>query len=174
MSDRYSFDVRQPDGHVIRVERRVAPIAFEPGERAELEKVAAGLLSITDAEARTIEVPEGSVQLPPVKPAYQNLIAADDGRIWVRRYTPATKFEVPPAPPPPPGVSVLRPRQWREATVYDVFEPDGRFLGPVAVPLNAAVRYMRGHHVWGTVRGESDEQYIVRWRLETAPGPTVR
>jgi hypothetical protein len=28
---------------------------------------------------------------------------------------------------------------------------------------------MRGDRAWGTLRGDSDEEYIVRFRLETRP-----
>jgi hypothetical protein len=60
-------------------------------------------------------------------------------------------------------------RYWREPVIYDVFEPTGRYLGPVAAPDGVVLYGMRGDRAWGTVRGESDEEYIVRFRLETRP-----
>jgi hypothetical protein len=166
MSDRYSFDLWNPRGR-IRVERAMHPVELDPDERAEIEESIAGYVGMPGPEGYYYNIPMGTLKLSPVKPAYRDLIAGADGRIWVHLYTRAERTNAPPAPPTPDGKPARQPKRWREPTVYDVFEPDGRYLGPVAVPINAAVRYMRGNHVWGTIRGDSDEQYIVRWRLVT-------
>jgi len=166
MNDRYSFDLWKPRGR-LRVERVVPPVEFEPEERAEIERDIAGYVGVPGPEGHYFIIPAGTLKLASVKPAYRELLAADDGRIWVSLYTRARKTEAAPALPRGDGQPTRPPKLWREPGVYDVFEPDGSYLGPVAVPSNATLRYMRGNHVWGTVRGESDEQYIVRWKLVT-------
>jgi hypothetical protein len=167
MNDRYSFDLRRPDGRVLRVERVVPPIELHPEERAELERDLGNVSNSPGPEGRDLRFPKGALEFSATKPAYQELIAADDGRIWVHRHTRAQEVDVPTPLPLPNGRPRPAPRRWREPTVYDVFEPNGEYLGPVAVPPNAVLRYVRGNHVWATVRGDSDEQYIVRWRLVT-------
>ena len=180
MNDRYSFDLLRPTGGILRIERVATAPDFVPEERAEWEaQLAAGdpdILSVSIVQGQQPRITYGEQPtLAKVKPVYESIVAAPDGRIWVRLHTRARKTEpsvgtpaprVPPMPgmkPPPP------PRLWREPTVYDVFEPDGRYLGPVTVPDGIQLDVMRGDRAWGTVKGDSDEEYIVRLRLDTSP-----
>ena len=176
MNDRYSFDALRPEG-VLRIQRTASAPEFVAEERSEWEaQLAAGdpdILSVSVTRGKAPEIVYGDKPtLAKAKPVYQSLAAGEDGRIWVRLHTRARKTEggvndgPPPMPiqmpgqrPPPP------PRLWREPTVYDVFEPDGRYLGPVTVPDGVTLFVMRGNQAWGTVRGESDEEYIVRLRM---------
>jgi hypothetical protein len=82
-----------------------------------------------------------------------------DGRIWVNLYQPAERRE-------PVDSEELRPQEeWPEPTVYDVFEPDGRYLGAVRVPRETTIHVMRGDYVWGVTRDSLDVQYIERFKL---------
>lgn len=101
--------------------------------------------------------------IPDVKPAFRRLEVDEDGRIWVHRYVRATERVEPTsrrADGPPPIT-------WREVPTFDVFEPTGRFLGTVVVPPNTRLFIRRGDQAWGVTRGEFDEDYVVRFRLET-------
>ena len=178
MNDRYSFDLLRPTGGVLRIERSKGPPDFVPEERAEWEAE----LAAADPDILAVEITRGKAPvitygdkptLAGVKPVYQTITAAPDGRIWIRLHTRAVKTEpsateparpsVPGQKPPPP------PRLWREPVVYDVFEPDGRYLGSVTVPDRVTLFVMRGDRAWGIAKGESDEEYIVRYRMNVSP-----
>jgi hypothetical protein len=173
-TDSYSLDLRQPSGKVLRIQRVVEPVGFESGERSELESdiersdPPIESMSITTGKAPVIEY--GARQtVPPVKPVFRTLLTGTDGRIWVQRHTRAEKID--------PAAETVRspcnaerkedapPLTWREPIVWDVFEEDGTYLGPVAVPPMTTLRIMTGDTVWAVQRGASDEEYVVRFRL---------
>jgi len=47
-----------------------------------------------------------------------------------------------------------------------VFLPDGSFHATVILPFEANFRDASDDKVWAIVKGEFDEQYVVRYRLE--------
>jgi hypothetical protein len=174
VTDNYSLDLRQPEGKVLRIQRVVEPVAFESGERSELEADIASSgppiesMMISAGKAPVIEYgPRQTV--PPVKPLIRNILAAADGRIWVQRHTHAEKID--------PATETVRPAcnvdrkgdpptiTWREPIVWDVFEETGTYLGAVAVPPRTTIRAANGDMVWAVQRGESDEEYVVRYRI---------
>jgi hypothetical protein len=97
----------------------------------------------------------------------RTLYVGERGRIWVHRHVPALPVDTEPEPrpdrPPPLG--------WREPTVFDVFAADGTYLGEVHVPDLTDVQVFRGDTLWGIRRGDPDEQYVVRLRVEHSPRP---
>ena len=82
-------------------------------------------------------------KLPDVKPAAWNMFVDDEGRIWVNRVSAN-----------PPGQD------------YDVFDPIGRFLGPLELPapLNS-VRRVVGDDLYGVTRDDLGIPYVVRFRI---------
>lgn len=173
-TDAYSLDLRQASGKILRIQRAVEPVALESGERSELESDIANSgppiesMSITTGKAPVIEYgPRQTV--PPVKPLFRTILTGTDGRIWVQLHMRAEKID--------PATETVRspcnvdrkgeppPMTWREPIVWDVFEEDGRYLGAVAVPPMTMLRAMSGDTVWGVQRGESDEEYVVRYRV---------
>jgi len=170
----YSIDLRQPAGKVLRMQRTATPVAFESGERAELEDDIARSgppiesMSISQGKAPVIQYgPRQTV--PQTKPIFRNLVAGLDGRIWVQLHTRAVKIN-PDSVTVRPACSVDRkgdpPKiSWREPILWDVFEEDGDYLGVVAVPPRTSLRAMDGDRVWAVQRGDSDEEYVVRYRI---------
>lgn len=153
-NDRYAFELRRPDGTVVRIERAAERVSLEPGERAEHEAVSEWTRR-NRAQFLTADVPP----VPPRKPFYRGFYLGERGRIWVHRYTRAQKTDAPPAEPDPSQRPALT---WREPTVYDVFESDGTYLGKVRAPPRTSLQVFRGDTVWGIRRGEFDEQYLFR------------
>ena len=174
VSDSYSLDVRQPGGKVLRIQRVAEPVAFESGERAELEADIAASgppiesMSVSQGKAPVIEYgPRQTV--PQTKPIFRSILPAADGRIWVQRHTRAEKID-PAKESVRPACNVDRKGDpptitWREPIVWDVFEEDGDYLGAVAVPPMTTLRLASGDTVWAVQRGESDEEYVVRYRI---------
>jgi len=50
--------------------------------------------------------------------------------------------------------------------VYEVFAPDGRFLGRVEFPPRATLMEADGDLVWAIVRDADDLPAVTRWRVE--------
>lgn len=173
-SDAYSLELRHKDGRVTRIQRAVQPVAFTSGERDELEADIAASdppirsMSISSGRAPVIEY-GGRQTVPQTKPYFRRIVAAQDGRIWVQVHAPAEKVDSAYAGVRSPCNAERKgeplPITWREPLVWDVFETNGDYLGPVALPPRTTLRMMRGDRVWAVVRGESDEEYLVRFRL---------
>lgn len=52
------------------------------------------------------------------------------------------------------------------ASDWDVFDPDGRFLGEVLMPPRFQPRTFAGDAIYGVARDDMDVQYVVRLRIE--------
>ncbi|HSG00341.1 MAG TPA: hypothetical protein VLA20_04380, partial [Vicinamibacterales bacterium] len=152
VNDEYSFDVRRSDGRVVRIERVYEPVEFLPEERAELQAVFDWF--------RDNNYPVEVASVPDHKLPYGPLLADEEDRIWVRRHVPARKDDT--VEQPPEGSNRPPATTWGEPGVYDVFEPDGTYLGEVRFPWLTRPLVVRGDTAWGVRRGESGEDYIVR------------
>ncbi len=153
MNDEYTFDIRSPDGSVVRVEREYEPVALLSAEKTDWQ----ALYDWVEENQPFADI--GAV--PDHKPPYADFLSSQDGRIWVRRRVEGYKEEEEEEPPPedsnrPPPVD------WEEQRVYDVFELDGTYLGEVRFPLRASPLFIRADTAWGIYRGEFDEQYIAK------------
>ena len=159
VSDQYAFEARLPEGKVLRIERAYEPVAVTPEERAEHEAV--------NDWRRKYQSRNLTSEIPPVprtKPAYRDIAVGEQGRIWIHLHRPAEKVE---------GLTATagdesRPPSttWREPNVYDVYEPDGTYLGEVHVPPRTTLMVIRGDTVWGVRRGDLDEPYVVRLTMD--------
>jgi hypothetical protein len=159
VNDRYALELRRPAG-TLRIEKAGERLAVNGEERAEREALRAHMIR-TQGQFMTSEPPP----VPRVKPFYRAIYTGDDGTIWVHVHRDAVRRE-PPAdaaarPPDAPPLTV-----WVEPTVFDVFQPDGMYLGEVHVPERTTLRTFSLGTLWGTRRGEFDETYLVRLRLE--------
>jgi len=101
--------------------------------------------------------------IPDAKPAFQEIYAGERGRIWVQRHTAAVKVEAEARKARPGGPP---PITWEEPAVFDVFDRDGTYLGEVHAPPRTTLMAFRGDTVWGVRRGEFDEPYVVRFRVD--------
>lgn len=75
-------------------------------------------------------------------------------------------------PPPPAGRPLHNPGSvpvlWNECLRYDVFEPDGTYLGIVLPPedFNPVTRpVFDGDHVWAVTTDELGVGRVVRYRI---------
>jgi len=191
VTTRYAFELRLPrragaapgapptwspaDG-VISVRRDIERVGVSREERAALR---------SDLEAR-LERAQGTLnrQIPEIsstKPPYRRIDVGDDGRIWIRVSTPSERYD-PAEPGSSPGGGVtmgvgggstgirptftpIAPVPWREPTRYDVFEPDGSYVGQVALPYDTRILRMRGDTVWGVVTDDLDVPVVRRFRI---------
>lgn len=139
ITDRWRLHQQDPGGDTVRVvELAAEPV---PVTRADRQEAIEGLRFFTDQGGR---VDEG--RIPGHKPAFSAVTAAPDGHLWVRPSLPAGE----------------------QGAAFEVFDPDGRYLGRVALPGGMSrfpPAVVRGDAVLGVARDSLDVVYVVRARI---------
>jgi hypothetical protein len=154
-SGTFRFAVKPPKGPVMVVERNWRPVPLEGKEFAEWTAFAEYFAARAPARHAFV--------LPKTKPAYRELRADNEGRIWVSVYARAEKRHVPPRP-----AGNSRPLlTWKQRTTFDVFSAIGQYLGRIQLPPESQLMAIRGSRIWVLGKGPSDEQRIVVYRLPT-------
>jgi hypothetical protein len=166
ISEDYRFTVlRDPSGDdlPVRIERAWEPAPVTPGEASQARE------RITRNMRRNFPSWRwNGPDIPKTKAAYRDLFVGEDGRIWVLVSVPSVEVEDPFYDPSDPNAV---PDTWEEPVAFDVFEPDGRFLGHVRAPAGLGVNprpRFNGDYAWGVTRDEFDVQRFVRYRIEPA------
>ena len=105
-------------------------------------------------------------KIPTEKPAIRWVEFGEDGRLWVKVWMPSERYE-PTSPETIPGHAAEPLPRWTEPTAFDVFEPNGRFLGRVVFPITEqpSVMRMRGDRIWCVVRNEDGVEVIKRYSI---------
>jgi hypothetical protein len=116
--------------------------------------------------------------IPKFKPAYESLIIGSDGRIWVR-----LDDNAPFALPSPTRAAAKRTHDSLTAAAkasgrrgpvvpgpsapieYDVFEPNGTYLGQVETPFNVSTFVRTGDFVYGVTYNEDDIPFVTKFRI---------
>lgn len=160
----YRIDLARDDG-VLRIERAADPVPVLDEERAHArERFERGM-----REA----VPDWTGDAPPIpehKPFFSYLLAGRDGRIWVRVATEGYPVENEDHDPEDPS---SMPVLWRAPVRYDVFEPDGTYLGVVAPPDDfwpSASPIFDGDYVWAVTQDDLGVARVVRYRIVVGGG----
>ena len=157
--DRYAVTVHRPGGP-LRIEREVAPLPVDGDEKANAEEIAIANMRRTDPSWRWNGPP-----IPDTKPLLRSIRAGADGRLWLQRSQPGERVEPDPAPPQGDPRDRMPPRRWREPTAYDVWEPDGRYVGFLRLPPRTQLLHTHGERAWGVETDSLDVPYVVRFRL---------
>jgi len=173
IGDDYSFTLlRDPaeNGQLpLRIERSWDPVPVASGEADEARERATANMRRSFPGWRW-----NGPGIPDAKPAFRNLLVGRDGRIWVQVSLPGHRVEDLDHDPTDP-TSV--PDSWDEGTAFDVFEPDGRYLGHVRAPGGFSpypTPRFDGERVWAVVRDDLGVQRLVRFRLEPAGEAVVQ
>ena len=163
VSTRYALELFTAPGRVLRIERADwEPVRVLPAEKEEQERIITADMRQVDPGWRWNSDP-----VPATKPPYKGIDVGERGRIWVWLHTEARKIETEEAEEVRPGQ--LPPQTWLEPVVFDVFDPDGRYLGNVRAPEGFSrypIPVIHGDTVWAVVRGEFDVPSVVRFRVE--------
>ncbi|HUG26807.1 MAG TPA: 6-bladed beta-propeller [Gemmatimonadales bacterium] len=107
-------------------------------------------------------------ELPTTKAPILGLFAARDGRIWVRVAAPS---ELIPDAELPVTRDTLRPVvRFRTPVLYEVYDPNGSFVGRVEFPSRATLMEADGDVVWALDRNEDDLPAVTRFRVEPGLG----
>ncbi len=159
---RYTFDLFLAPDRVLRIERDDwTPARVLPAERDEQERIITAELRQVDPSWRWNGDP-----IPDNKPPYTRIYVGERGRIWVHLHQEAIRVEPEDVEETRPGE--VPPQTWIEPVAFDVFEPDGRYLGTVKAPDGFSTDpqpVMRGDTVWAVVRGELDVPYVMRLHI---------
>ena len=159
-SSDYRIDLARDPG-VLRIERTVDPVPVSAAERTHHRERAERSLRRYQSDWSWSGPP-----IPDYKPFFTELLAGRDGRIWVRLSAEGRKIENENHDPENPR---SEPATWVEPTRYDVFEPDGTYLGTVASPddFYPDLRpVFDGNHVWAVTRDDLGVERVVRYRIE--------
>lgn len=162
---KYEIDVPYR-GKAVKIQRAYTPIRVPAEERdqntARIEK-----------NMRQLQ-PDWSwpsTPIPSVKPPFQSFAGGLDGRVWVSLYTESEKYT--PDPPASAEKNALPPVTFRAANhKWDVFEPDGRYIGTVTAARNIDIRATRGDFAWAISYDEDDVPTLVK--LKVVPGFSAR
>ena len=167
LSTDYRIDLMRTDGRVVRIERAFEPSPVDPAEKAESED------RIT--ENFRDQFPGWRWNGPPIpdtKPPFRSVLVGEDGRIWVLLSLPSQVIMSIAEAVAEEQRTGNRPTRFREPAAFDVFEPDGRYLGRVDVPEGFSSfpePVFRGDHVWAVARDSFDVASVVRYRIEPRP-----
>jgi sugar lactone lactonase YvrE len=163
LSSDYRIDLFRGEGDVLRIEREWAPVPVKPEEAEERRR------RITQGLQRQY----GSWRwngpdVPDTKPPFRELFLSWEGNLWVV----LSQEGVPTMSEAEARESELAsrraPLRFEEPPAFDVFAPDGRYLGHVKVPEGFDIEpepIVRGDYVWAVMRDELDVASVVRFRI---------
>ncbi len=158
---RYEIIVARKQGKPLVIRRRMSPVAIDPEERKFEEQRILWQMRQTDPGWTWSGPP-----IPEVKAPIRSLAVSRDGRIWVQVAVPS---EAMPASEVPAYSDSTRPvPRFRTPSMYEVFAPDGTFLGRVRFPVRARLIEADGDRVWALDLDENDMPAVSRYRI--APG----
>ncbi|HET9276482.1 MAG TPA: hypothetical protein VFN96_10460 [Gemmatimonadales bacterium] len=155
-TSRYLVTVSPGGAPASTIKRRIPPVPLSGKERSEWE-----------AWLRYFER-RGSQEnpLPRQKPAFRDLRVDESGRIWVHRYVKGVPRDIPPRP-----AGDRRPLLTvREPNTFDLFRPEGKFLGTVELPPQTRLLSVRGDQVYVLREAEGGENLIERYSIEGLAG----
>lgn len=163
LSSDYRIDLFRGEGDVLRIEREWTPVPVKPEEAEERRR------RITQGLQRQY----GSWRwngpdVPDTKPPFRELFLSWEGSVWlvlsqegIPMMSEAEARELERA-------SRRVPLRFEEPPAFDVFAPDGRYLGHVKVPKGFDIEpepIVRGDYVWAVMRDELDVASVVRFRI---------
>ena len=156
---RYEIIVARKEGKPLVIRRRTSPVTIGPEERKYEERLILWQMRQTD--------PGWSWNGPPIpeaKAPIRSLSVSRDGRIWVQVAVPSEALSASEVPVYPDSTRPV-PR-FRTPSMYEVFAPDGTFLGRVRFPVRARLIEADGNTVWALDFDENDMPAVSRYRID--------
>jgi hypothetical protein len=158
---KYEITLAREPGKPVVIRRQAEPVPIAPEERDEEHARIEYQMRMTE--------PGWTWSGPPIpdrKAPLSGISIARDGRIWAR--VPAPSERIPEAEMTPSRDPKAPVSHFRTPLAYEVFSPDGRFLGRVEFPRRSRFIEADGNLVWALGRDENDLPAVLRFRI--APG----
>jgi hypothetical protein len=158
--------VWKPGQPVLSLRRNIEPTPVANNERDDEKKKIEERMKRTDPGWGW-----GTIDIPKTKPFYNGLLAGLDGRVWVPLISENSRrsgFAMIGGGGGRSGVGSPRPQANEEKprpALYDVFEPNGTYLGQVQTPAGVSTFVRRGDYVWGVAYDEDDVATVKRFRI---------
>ena len=162
VSTDYRIDLYKDDG-VLRIERDWTPVPVTEEEADEQRRRITQSLQRQYGGWRW-----NGPSVPDAKAPFKEIFVSDEGNIWVSLATAGVpRMSVAEAREEEQASGRL-PLRFEEPPAFDVFAPDGRFLGHVSVPRSFRIEpepIVRGDYVWAVARDEFDVASVMRFRI---------
>ena len=164
---RYEIVIERRGTKPVVIRRNAPPVTLQPDERTEeMERITWNMRQTQPGWTWP------GPAIAETKAPLTGIIVTRDGNIWARVATPSERIpddELPrtdgvvPTGSKPGKRSPVR--HYRSPVVYEVFAPDGRFLGRVPMPPRTTMIQADGETLWAIMRDADDLPAIVRFRL---------
>lgn len=162
ITNRYRISVFDPEGTL----RRIVTKPAEPAPVTERDKEM--MWEVIEQQVRSLVPPESFtafmeqtrqlVSFAEFFPAFVSMSIGPNGSIWVQHLRP-------PAEVSDEELETYDMTQDIGSRDWDVFDPDGRYMGVVTMPPRFTPRIILGGKIYGVWRDDLDVQYVMRLRI---------
>lgn len=159
LSGAYHVTLFKP-GHPLAIERQVATVPVNPTEASDHRRVITANMR-NNFPGWVWNGPD----IPSSKPPLSGIFMGLDGRLWLKVSQPGYRDPAASDDPTPGGWYA---QTWTEPSVFDVFDPDGTYLGRVKGPqgfLTYPRPVFNGDTVWGVTEDADGVRYVQRFGL---------
>jgi len=163
LSTDYRIDLHRDEEPVLRIEKEWEPVPVDSEEAQVLER------QLTLMFRRFS--PGWSWNGPPIpttKPPFQEIFVGVGDRIWVQLHTASVAALTEEEARAEEEAAGFPTNRFEEPLAFDVFEPDGRYLGRVEGPEGFQVSpepVFNGASVWAVTEDDLGVQRVARFRL---------
>jgi len=162
----YRIDLLRTDAPIVRIERSWEPIPVTAAEKDERVHLIESNLRRQYPGWRW-----NGPDIPDTKPPFTGIMVDEDGHVWVQLSQPAVEFRSETEALEEERRTGRPQLRLREPVVFDVFEPDGRYLGTVRMPngfRTGPQPVIRGDMMWAVVVDDLDVPRVVRFAIQHA------
>ena len=161
---RYEIILERRPARPVVIRRSAPAVPIVPDERAEEKERILWTMRRTQPNWSWT-----GRDIPEIRAPLAGITVTRDGNIWSSVATPSER--IPDSELPPQRENGIPIRHYRLPVVYEVFAPDGRFLGRVPMPPRTTMFQADGNYFWGVTRDEDNLPSIVRFRLSASFHP---
>lgn len=155
----YEIVIERPDSKPVVIRRTAPPVPILPDEREEEKQSITWSMRQTQPSWSWTGGP-----LPETKAPLTGITVTRDGNIWASVAVPSER--IPDDELLPQRDKEQPVRHYRNSrTTYEVFAPDGRFLGRVPMPPRTRMFQADGEYFWAISRDEDDLPLVIRFRM---------
>ena len=140
-SDSYEIEVRSRDGTLEQLVRR--PIQNPPVTPEEVEEFETRQRERLPTMRPMWRELQKQMTLPETKPAYGRFLVDANGNLWVGDYSD----------------------EWLDEGTWNVFDPEGRWLGPVETPVGGRIFQIGNDFVLGMWRDDLEVERVMAYEL---------